>query len=156
MTGRQEHPGTGLTLKGERTKKVNLVELCKGLGVEHVRTIDPFDLQTIEETVKEEIFRKGPSVIISQAPCVLLKSQRTKPPKPFMVFNEKCNGCKACVKLGCPAIEWKKIKDVSKTDKLTSDNKKRKGFAIIDKMLCNGCGLCQQLCKFEAIGEIDA
>ncbi|PIZ19174.1 MAG: indolepyruvate ferredoxin oxidoreductase subunit alpha [Deltaproteobacteria bacterium CG_4_10_14_0_8_um_filter_43_12] len=156
MTGRQEHPGTGLTLKGETAKKVDLIELCKGLGVEHVRTVDPFDLTSVEETVKEEILRKEPSVIISQAPCVLLKSQRIKPSKPFMVFNEKCNGCKACIKLGCPAIEWKNIKDVSNTDKLTSDNKKRKGIAIIDSMLCNGCGLCQQLCKFEAIGEINA
>ncbi|MBI4619612.1 MAG: indolepyruvate ferredoxin oxidoreductase subunit alpha [Desulfobacterales bacterium] len=156
MTGRQEHPGTGLTLKGETAKKVDLIELCKGLGVEHVRTVDPFDLTSVEETVKEEIFRKEPSVIISQAPCVLLKSRRVKPSKPFMVFNEKCNGCKACIKLGCPAIEWKNIKDVSKTDRLTSDNKKRKGIAIIDSMLCNGCGLCQQLCKFEAIGEINA
>jgi indolepyruvate ferredoxin oxidoreductase alpha subunit len=73
-----------------------------------------------------------------------------------MVFNEQCNGCKACIKLGCPAIEWKNIKDVSNTDKLTSDNKKIKGIAVIDNMLCNGCGLCQQLCKFEAIGEINA
>jgi indolepyruvate ferredoxin oxidoreductase alpha subunit len=156
MTGRQEHPGTGLTLKREKTKKVDLVKLCKGLGVEHVRTIDPFDIQNVEKTVKEEIFRKEPSVIISRAPCVLLKSKRTKPSKPFMVSDEKCNGCKACIKLGCPAIEWKKIKDVFKGDKLTSYNKKRKGIAVIDDILCNGCGLCQQLCKFDAIGEINA
>ena len=155
MTGRQEHPGTGYTLKGEPTSKVDLVQLCKGLGVKHVRTVNPLDMKSVEEKLKEELERDEASVIISQAPCVLLKRERLTPKKPLTIINENCNGCKACIKLGCPAIIWKNIEESSQETNVTTDNKKRKGFAIIDKMLCIGCGLCQQLCKFEAIGETD-
>ena len=155
MTGRQEHPGTGFTLKGEPTRKVDIVRLCRGLGVDHVRTVNPLDLEEVEEALKEELSRNEPSVIVSQSPCVLLKRERLEESKPLTVFNEKCNGCKACIRLGCPAIEWKNIKDASEETDLTAENKKRKGFAVIDGTLCTGCGLCEQLCKFEAIGEID-
>ncbi|MFH1626341.1 MAG: indolepyruvate ferredoxin oxidoreductase subunit alpha [Pseudomonadota bacterium] len=156
MTGRQEHPGTGRTLRGERTKKVDLPKLCKGLGVDHVRTLDPLDLKAVEEAVREEIDRDEASVIISQAPCILLKVEGARPSKPLVVLGEKCNGCMVCIKLGCPAIEWKSIKDSSKEIAVTSGKKKKKGIAVIDTMLCSGCGLCRQLCKFEAIGEVDA
>ncbi|MEN6620256.1 MAG: indolepyruvate ferredoxin oxidoreductase subunit alpha [Smithella sp.] len=143
MTGMQEHPATGYTLQGEETVKLDLKLLVSSLGIKNVRVIDPNDLKTTRSVIKEELATDGPSVIISQRPCVLFKRANLKQQKPLSVNSDKCTGCKACLGLGCPAISWKKL------DK--QEDSKRKGIAVIDENLCNGCGLCPQVCKVEAI-----
>ena len=131
MTGHQQNPTTGYNIKGDPAAKVNLEELCKALGINRVRVVDPYDLNACETAVKEELAVEEPSVIISRRPCVLLKSVKAQPS--LNVDNEKCKSCKRCMKLGCPAIS---LKD---------------GKAKIDNTLCVGCGVCKQLCAFDAI-----
>jgi indolepyruvate ferredoxin oxidoreductase alpha subunit len=142
MTGGQDHPGTSKTLMGEKTHAIDLVELCKALGVEHVRTIDPFDQKQTLAVLKEEIERDAPSVVITTRPCVLFPN-KLKPAVKFHVILEKCTACGACFRIGCPAIT-------------TSSEKNEKGRAKsqIDLDLCTGCTLCAQVCPEEAIVEI--
>ncbi len=130
MTGHQNNPTTGYTIKGEETKQVNLIALCRAVGIEHVVVADPFDVKNFESIVKEEVNREEPSVIIAQRPCALLKSVKYTG---NCVITDKCKNCKMCMKLGCPAIS---IKD----DK-----------PVIDATQCNGCGLCVNVCPFGAI-----
>ncbi len=131
MTGHQQNPTTGYNIKGDPAAKVNLEELCKALGINRVRVVDPYDLKACETAVKEELAVAEPSVIISRRPCVLLKSVKTKPS--LNVEADKCKSCKRCMGLGCPAISMKD------------------GKAKIDNTLCVGCGVCKQLCAFDAI-----
>ena len=131
MTGHQQNPTTGYNIKGEVAAKVNLEALCKALGINRVRVVDPYDLSECETAVKEELAAEEPSVIISRRPCVLLKSVKAKPS--LTVDSDKCKKCKKCMKLGCPAIS---IKD---------------GKISIDSTLCVGCGVCKQMCAFDAI-----
>ncbi|MDI6753922.1 MAG: indolepyruvate ferredoxin oxidoreductase subunit alpha [Thermodesulfobacteriota bacterium] len=147
MTGRQDHPGTGFTLKGEEAFQVDLVRLAKVLGVKHVKVVNPYQLAATERVIKREVKRPEPSVIISQAPCVLSRRERAVTGKPFLVNSEVCTGCRACLRLGCPAIMW------VKENENEAGGKKRKGRALIDHFLCNGCTLCEQVCKFSAIKE---
>ncbi|OYD13982.1 indolepyruvate ferredoxin oxidoreductase subunit alpha [candidate division WOR-3 bacterium JGI_Cruoil_03_44_89] len=129
MTGHQEHPGTGKTLMGEGTRKIALEDIARACGVENVYVVDPYNLKETEEVIKREVKRREPSVIIARRPCAL----RVKPEPPLRVIPEKCTGCKLCLRLGCPAISMK-------------DDK-----AVIDKYLCNGCGMCKQVCLKDAI-----
>ncbi len=131
MTGHQQNPTTGYNIKGDPAAKVDLEALCKALGINRVRVVDPYDLKACETVVKEELAAEEPSVIISRRPCVLLKS--VKHEAPLTVDNDKCKSCKRCMTLGCPAIS---LKD---------------GKAKIDTTLCVGCGVCKQLCAFDAI-----
>ena len=131
MTGHQQNPTTGYNIKGEIAAKVDLEALCKSLGIQRVRVVDPYDLDACLKAVKEELEVEAPSVIISRRPCVLLKS--VKHEAPLTVDNDKCKSCKRCMGLGCPAIS---LKD---------------GKAKIDNTLCVGCGVCKQLCTFDAI-----
>ena len=133
MTGHQQNPTTGLTLKEEPTYAIKMEDVCKALGVQRVRIADPADLASLEAAIKEEIEAKEPSVIIVRRPCALLKCVKHNPP--FHVDAEKCKSCKMCMKLGCPAIKFEN------------------GKATIDTTLCVGCGLCKQMCKFDAICE---
>lgn len=130
MTGHQDNPTTGYTIRGEETKQVNLITLCKAVGVEHVVVADPFDLKNFEKVVKEETEREEPSVIIAQRPCALLKSVKYTG---HCKITDKCRKCKMCMKLGCPAIS------------ADGDGVK------IDLNQCNGCGLCVNVCPFDAI-----
>lgn len=132
MTGHQDNPTTGKTLKGEATKQVDLELLGKAVGIDRVVIIDPFDLKQCEAVLKEELAAEEPSLVIVQRPCALLKT--VKFPGPIAIDNEKCKKCKMCMKLGCPAI-------VDRGD-----------YMEIDKTLCVGCGLCQNVCGFGAIG----
>jgi indolepyruvate ferredoxin oxidoreductase, alpha subunit len=143
MTGMQEHPATGYTLLGEKTKQLDLKVLVSALGIDNIRVVDPYDLKNTRSVVKEELAKDGPSVIISQRPCVLFKRTKSQQQKPLQVDPDKCNGCKVCLGLGCPPISWKKMEK--------KEGSKREGVSVIDKNLCNGCGLCLQVCKFEAI-----
>ncbi len=143
MTGMQEHPGTGYTLLGEKTKQLNLKVLVSALGIENIKIIDPYDLKETRNVIKEELAKDGPSVIISQRPCVLFKRAKTKNQKSLQIDPDKCTGCRVCLGLGCPPISWQKVEK--------KEGSKREGIAIIDQNLCNGCGLCMQICKSEAI-----
>ncbi|MDI6741215.1 MAG: indolepyruvate ferredoxin oxidoreductase subunit alpha [Smithella sp.] len=143
MTGMQEHPGTGYTLMGKEANKVNLKDLISSLGIENIKIIDPFDQKATISAIKEELSKEGPSVIIAQSPCALFKRANIKPKPALKVDPDKCEGCKSCLGLNCPPISWKKG--------ITKEGSKRKGISFIDEALCNGCGLCAQVCKFEAI-----
>ncbi|MCR4750529.1 MAG: indolepyruvate ferredoxin oxidoreductase subunit alpha [Lachnospiraceae bacterium] len=132
MTGHQDHAATGKTLQGEPTYAVNLTELCKSLGVDHVYEVNAFDLPLLEETIKREVARDEVSVIITKSPCVLLKSNVF--PDKCVPIPEKCKKCGACLRPGCPAL-----------------TKNPDGTISIDETMCNACGLCMQLCKFGAI-----
>jgi indolepyruvate ferredoxin oxidoreductase alpha subunit len=137
MTGRQDHPGTGFTLRGDKTKGVDYELLCRSLGVDHAVTVNPFDMAHLETVVKKEISRPEPSVIISQAPCVLHRRVIKTPVPQRVVSGEVCTGCGECLKLVCPAIEWQR-----------NENGKK---AFINKALCYGCSVCEQVCKEGAI-----
>ena len=132
MTGHQQNPTTGMNLRGDPASKIDLETLCHAVGIKRVRVVDPYNIAECDAAIKEELAVAEPSVIISRRPCALLKTVKHNPP--LKVDPEKCRGCTACMKMGCPAISMK--------------NKK----AVIDHTLCVGCGVCTQLCKFDAIG----
>lgn len=133
MTGHQDNPTTGKTIKGDPTTAVSLEMLAKAVGIDRVRVIDPYNLEQCQSVIKEELEADEPSVIISRRPCALLKY--VKHNKPLKVDAEKCIGCKMCMKIGCPAISF------------------RDGKSVIDFTQCVGCNVCSQLCKFDAIKE---
>lgn len=143
MTGMQEHPGTGYTLMGKETKKVNLTVLVSALGIDNIRVINPYNIEDTQIAIKEELAKSGPSVIISQSPCILFKRANRKPVPPAKIDEDKCEGCKVCLNLNCPSISWRKG--------IMKEGSKRKGVAFIDETFCVGCGLCAQVCKFDAI-----
>ena len=130
MTGHQQNPTTGFNIKGDPAGKINLENLCRAMGFNRVRVVDPYNLEECDKALKEELEANEPSVIISRRPCALLKYVKHNPP--LKVNTEKCVGCKSCMKIGCPALSIK--------------NKK----AHVDNTLCVGCGVCEQLCKFGA------
>lgn len=135
MTGHQDHAATGKTLKGETVPAINIFKLCKAMGIESVTEVNAFDTEELERIIKEEVARDAVSVIITKSPCVLLKGNvfpyKCKP------VEEKCKKCGMCLKPGCPALR-----------------KKPDGTIAIDETMCNGCGLCEQLCKFGAIERV--
>ena len=143
MTGMQEHPGTGYTLMGKETKKVKLIDLVSSIGIENIKVVDPINQEETRNAIKEGLAQSGPSVIIAQRPCALFKRSNIKPKPALKVDQDKCEGCRACIGLNCPPISWKKG--------VTKEGSKRKGVSFIDATLCNGCGLCAQVCKFGAI-----
>ena len=134
MTGHQQNPTTGFNLKGDPCAKIDLEPLCRSVGIRRVRVVDPYDLKQCDEAIKEELAANEPSVIISRRPCALLKYVKHK--KPLVVDSDKCFGCKACMKIGCPAIS---IID---------------GKAKVDATQCVGCSVCEQLCKSGALKEV--
>lgn len=131
MTGHQQNPATGYTIKGDPTSAVDLTALAKACGFRRVRVVDPYNLAESEAAVKEELAAEEPSLIISRRPCALLKYVKHNPP--MKVNADKCVGCKSCMKIGCPAISMKN------------------GKAVIDYTQCVGCGVCAQMCKLGAI-----
>lgn len=134
MTGHQDHAATGKTLQGEDTYAVSIPELCKAIGVKNVTEINAFDLEGLEKLIKEEVAKDEVSVIITKTPCIF----KVPASKVRCVANpDKCKKCKACLKPGCPAITMNS-----------------EGVITIDDTMCNGCGLCQNLCKFDAIEKV--
>ncbi len=131
MTGHQQNPTTGFNLKGDPCTKIDLETLCRAVGIRRVRVVDPYDLAQCGAAIKVETAANVPSVIISRRPCALLKYVKHK--KPIIADSDKCVGCKACMKIGCPAISIVN------------------GKAKIDNTLCTGCGVCAQLCKLDAL-----
>ena len=142
MTGRQENPGSGFTLAGDKAKKVDLEQLCRSVGIEHVRTVNPWDLAKTRQVIQEEMEREAPSVVITQGPCVLIKRDVGQRKTPLEIIPEKCTGCKACLQIGCPAIEWQ-------------PDAGERGKAVVNQELCVGCTICEQLCKFDAYKLVD-
>lgn len=135
MTGHQDHAATGKTLQGDIVPAISIYKLCKSMGIESVVEVNAFDTAALEKTIKEEVSRDAVSVVIVCAPCALLKGQVF--PNKCVALSEKCKKCGACLKPGCPAL-----------------TKNADGTISIDETMCNGCGLCRQLCKFEAIQEV--
>ncbi len=135
MTGHQDHAATGLTLKKEETYAINLYALCRAMGIEHVYEVDAFDIDELEKVVKRETQREAVSVIITKAPCALLKT--FVPKGKCHTIPEKCVKCGQCLVPGCPAI-----------------TRSEDGTVTIDDTMCNGCGLCMKRCKFDAIGFV--
>ncbi len=130
MTGHQQNPTTGYNIKGDPAGKIDLEALCRSMGFENVRVVDPYDLAQCDKVLKEELAKKEPSVIISRRPCALLKY--VKHNAPLAVNTDKCIGCTSCMRIGCPAISMKE------------------GKARVDSTLCVGCGVCTQLCPKSA------
>lgn len=133
MTGHQNNPANGKNLYGDPASAVNLEALAHAIGINSVTVVDPGDLAETERVIKEELAKAEPSLIIARKPCALLKTVKHKPP--FHIDADKCKNCKSCMRIGCPA--------------LVSGDK----CITIDNTLCVGCGLCEQLCKFDAIKE---
>lgn len=132
MTGHQQNPLTGITVKNERTKAIDLEALVKGIGIDRVTVVDPFDVKGFKEVLQRELKAKEPSVIIARRPCaLLLKEAKT----PLAIDENKCKECGACLKIGCPAME------------------KTGGIPIIHKDQCVGCGLCSNVCPHNVIGK---
>ena len=130
MTGHQQNPTTGYNIKGDPAGKIDLEALCRAMGFERVRVVDPYNLEQCDKVLKEELAAAAPSVIISRRPCALLKYVKHNPP--LSINRDKCVGCKSCMKIGCPAISMKD------------------GKATIDNTLCVGCNVCSQLCPVKA------
>ncbi|HTX54707.1 MAG TPA: indolepyruvate ferredoxin oxidoreductase subunit alpha [Candidatus Baltobacteraceae bacterium] len=151
MTGAQDHPGTGKTLQGETAPRLDLAALCRAIGVEHVVKVNPHDQAATEAVLREEIIRDEPSVVIAEASCALLPEHRATVRPTLEVVPELCNGCKACGKLGCPAIEWIPLTP----EEAVALGKKptQKGMMRINRLLCDGCNLCPDTCKMRAMVE---
>lgn len=137
MTGHQDNPGTGRTLMGEATIAASIQEIGKACGIKRVRTVNPYDIKNTLQVVEDELNADEPSLIVSVSPCPLHERRRVGPRR--RITAAACKKCGACLKVGCPAIEGR-----------------GKGEApVINKLLCGGCGLCQQVCRFGAIVEIE-
>jgi indolepyruvate ferredoxin oxidoreductase alpha subunit len=151
MTGRQDHPGTGMTIKGDTTSKVDYVKLAKALGIKHIKKVDPFNLKMMQTILRREVNRPEPSVVITDAPCVLFRRLEKSGPRPVLyVESSDCIGCKACLQLGCPALEW-----VMLSQEAADAQQKKKGEAYVNPSLCVGCEVCAQICKKGAIKKQD-
>ena len=133
MTGHQDHPGTGVTLLGEETKAASIEGVARACGVERIRVVNPYDQAQTVAVLREEIAAPEPSLVISRAPCPLHVKKRLGPAR--AIDPAKCVGCKACLRCGCPALE------------LQPDGRPR-----VNPVTCIGCGLCDQLCRFSALG----
>ena len=136
MTGHQDHAATGKTLQGDTVYAIDIMKLCKAIGVKNVTEIDAFDTEGLEKLIKEETAKDEVSVIITKSPCVLLKGVKREK-KQCVVDSERCKKCGMCMKPGCPAL-----------------TKKADGTMAVDDTMCNGCGLCKGLCKFGAISDV--
>jgi indolepyruvate ferredoxin oxidoreductase alpha subunit len=132
MTGGQDHPGTGKTLRGEDTARVDFEKLIRAIGVEFVRTVDSYDMADMQRHLREAMEFKGVAVVISDRPCVL-DPVKIKGPA-FEVKQEDCVACQSCMNLGCPALTW--------SDEWYEGRHKVK----INPEQCIGCSLCAQLC----------
>ena len=130
MTGHQQNPTTGYNIKGDPAGKIDLEALCRAMGFERVRVVDPYNLSECASVIREELNVDAPSVIISRRPCALLKYVKHK--APLKVNPDKCVGCRACMQIVCPSISFREKK------------------AVVDSTQCVGCGVCSQLCRFGA------
>lgn len=140
MTGRQENPGSGYTLQGDASYQVDIEQLCRAAGVKEVRVVDPYEAAHTHQVLKEEMERPEVSVIIARRPCMLIKRDPAARNPALMIDDSLCSGCRACLRLGCPAIEWQTLEN-------------GKGVAKINPLFCVGCDLCRQVCRFDAVRD---
>jgi indolepyruvate ferredoxin oxidoreductase alpha subunit len=140
MTGGQDHPGTGRTLRGEDTHRVDYQELIRSIGVKWVKTVDPYDVGAMYRIFREAVEYKGVSVVIPNRPCVLDPVKIRGPA--MAVRAETCIACQSCMNLGCPAISW--------SDEWHDGHHKVK----IDQATCIGCTLCSQICPTDCIQPV--
>jgi indolepyruvate ferredoxin oxidoreductase, alpha subunit len=140
MTGHQENPGTGLTLDGQETLRVDFEKLCKAMGIEHTYKVDPYDLEALENVLRLCLDVDAPAVLIAERACALLPEVR-RTWQALEVDPERCNGCGLCLKLGCPAMT---ISDLL-------DEKSGRPLAEINPLLCTGCEICAQVCARKGI-----
>lgn len=137
MTGHQPNPGVGFSVTGEQTVQVSLAELCKAMGAEFVSVVDPYNLEEMQQAFKAAKEFKGTAVVIARQPCVISGKRAGMKKVKYIANPDKCEGCKQCIKFGCPAIEFD---EEHKCATITA--------------LCSGCGVCAQICRFEAISEV--
>jgi indolepyruvate ferredoxin oxidoreductase alpha subunit len=142
MTGGQDHPATSKTLMGEDAHAVDLPDLCRALGVENVREVDPYDVEATEKALKEELEKDSVSVVITNRPCMLFPNKIKD--KPYMIKADICIACGACFRVGCPAISGS-----------GETNEKGKPIPVIDPVVCTGCTICAQVCPVDAIVEAE-
>ncbi len=132
MTGHQPHPGIGKTMMGIQHGKIDIYGVVKALGAAYVKKADPFDLENAVKTVQEAVAEPGVSVVIFESPCIAI----VKPQRMMHVDAQKCKACGRCVReIGCPAL-------------FVGADKK----VFVEPSLCTGCGLCTDVCPFDAIG----
>lgn len=146
MTGAQQHPGTGFTLRKDPTITADMSKLAEAFGFKRIRVVNPYEVKETDKVIGEELEANEPSVIIARAPCALLKTDRILTDKPLKIDADMCKGCKSCINTGCPALEFVKIDE-------PAEGEKRKGFSRINEALCVGCRTCQEVCKFNCIEE---
>ena len=127
MTGHQEHPGTGRTLLGEDTITATVEDFGRACGMKNIATVDPYDLQATTEVIRRALDSNEPTLIVARSPCPLYTKKSVGPAR--RVDQELCTKCKACLRLGCPAIEWA-------NDEIH-----------VNELLCGGCALCEKVCK---------
>lgn len=149
MTGQQHNPTSGCSIKGEAAHELDLEGLCRSIGVKHVYVVNPHEVPETRKILKEAIGLDEPSVVISKAPCVLLPELKLRKPVSYFTNQENCVGCMSCIRLGCPAISWTSFAEGEAEKR--GYKKKQKGISKIDEILCNDCGQCASLCKFNAI-----
>ena len=138
MTGHQEHPGTGRTLKGGPAPAVDYEALFRALGVEHVAVVDPWEVETVEEAIRAALDHPGPAAVVARRPCTLLPEERALERPPYEVDLDECILCEECLDLGCPALVW------------VEDHPEIRAWE------CRGCGLCAQLCPGDAVSVVTA
>jgi len=141
MTGHQPHPGSEYDGMGRSAKLIKVEDVVKGLGVEHIEIVDPNNIKETTSAFKRALDFRGPAVVVSKAPCILLELQRKrvsgKKKSVYFIDQENCNQCKTCIdKFGCPAFYY-------------AEN----GTIYIDEMQCTGCGNCVQICPFDTIKQ---
>ncbi|MGD8377072.1 MAG: indolepyruvate ferredoxin oxidoreductase subunit alpha [Acidobacteriota bacterium] len=139
MTGQQGNPSSGKAIDGEPSPRVDLVKLVRSVGVEFVRTVDPYDMKRLRKIMVEAIRHEGPSVVVTQHACLMLPEEKARRREPIELTAEACNLCKQCYDLGCPGIEW-------------SDET----GPIIDELRCVGCEMCAELCAPGALHAPEA
>jgi indolepyruvate ferredoxin oxidoreductase alpha subunit len=149
MTGQQQNPSTGYNIKGEAAHAIDIEALCRAVGVKHVYVVDPHKVPETRTVLKEAVALNEPSVVISKAPCVLLPEMKLKKPVTYFTNQVNCVGCMSCIRLGCPAISWTAFGEGEAEKR--GYKKKQRGISKIDEILCNDCGQCASLCKFNAI-----
>jgi len=142
MTGHQQHPSTGRTLKGEETVKADFEGLARAMGYEEVRTVDPLNLEELEEGLKASLEANKPAVLVTRSPCIFLYKER---PPLYEVDLERCNACGRCFEIGCPAI--------IRSEEIHEKSGKAK--AEINTILCFGCDVCEQICARKAIHIVE-
>lgn len=154
MTGQQQNPASGFNMKGEAASQLDLEALCRAVGVKYVYKVNPHEVPETRKILKEAVDLKEMSVVISEAPCVLLPEMKERKPVSYFTNQENCVGCMSCIRLGCPAISWTTFAEGEAEER--GYRKKQKGISKIDEILCNDCGQCASLCKFNAITRKEA